>query len=277
MTFQPTISVLISTYNETVLDVEKTINNILEQSYSPKEIILILDDPKNLTVRDFLSKTAKENPKLKIIFNEKNLGLGASLNKAISLATGDYLARMDIGDFSNLNRFQKQISYFQKNPTTDLLFTGWREIFEDNSQRENIPNPDDFKKIKKSFFTKSLLLHASLMTKKEVLKQNSYPPTSRPEDFILFLNLIHKNYNFAAVPEVLYTYHIDRRLRYKKIRQYANNYLPHLTKNIRYYWKNPWFWLYYLRIIGEYIVSRNEKIFNLTHGLAGKIWKKINS
>ncbi len=272
----PTISVIISAYKEPVSVVQKTLENMLEQSYPPHEVVMVLDDPSNFAVRDFLEKTAGENPKIKFILNEKNIGLGASLNKAVAVATGEFLARMDIGDISNLDRFKKQIEHLEKYPDTDLLFTGWQEIFEDGSERTIIQRREHFQNIKKYFFVKSLLLHASLMVRRNIFLEYKYPPIGRPEDFILFLTLMRKGFCFDVVEEALYTYHIDRKERYKKIRQYTTNLLPHLIKNIRYYWQNPWFWLYFLRIFGEYLVSRNEWVFNTVHKSAARIWKKVS-
>jgi glycosyltransferase involved in cell wall biosynthesis len=276
MTNPPTVSIIMSVYNESTAEVQNTIENMLRQNYVPYEVLVVLDSPDNHAVRDCLKNLAYENPKIKTIFNESNLGLGASLNKAVAVATGEFLARMDISDVSDPDRLKKQVEHLEKYPNTDLLFTGWREIFEDGSERVIIPKREHFKNIKKYFFVKSLLLHASLMVRREIFLEYKYPPIGRPEDFILFLTLMRKGFCFDVVEEALYTYHIDRKDKYRKIRQYTTNFLPHLFKNIRYYWQNPWFWLYFLRIFGEYLVSRNEWIFDNVHQLAGRIWKRVS-
>jgi len=37
-----------------------------------------------------------------------------------------------------------------------------------------------------------MILHPTMMCKSKILKNNKYPITERPEDFILFLGLIKK-------------------------------------------------------------------------------------
>jgi len=45
-----------------------------------------------------VKKYAKKDSRIKILRNEKNLGLTKSLNKAIKQAKGKYIARIDAGD-----------------------------------------------------------------------------------------------------------------------------------------------------------------------------------
>ena len=50
-----------------------------------------------------------------ILIDQKNIGLTKSLNKAINIAKGDYIARMDSDDISLLDRFMNFINYYKKN------------------------------------------------------------------------------------------------------------------------------------------------------------------
>ena len=50
------ISVLMCTYKESVLYVEKALQSILNQSFQPFEIIIIVDCPTNYDVIDYLKE-----------------------------------------------------------------------------------------------------------------------------------------------------------------------------------------------------------------------------
>jgi glycosyltransferase involved in cell wall biosynthesis len=234
---------------------------------------MVLDDPDNTAVRNYLKEELAHDKSLTVIHNEQNLGLGASLNKAVAVATGDLLARVDLDDWLEPTRLEKQLCHFVVCPKTDLLFTQWCEHYEDGSSCIRQPKRVDVQCIRKNFFTKSLLLHPSMMIRKQILIDHPYPTMSRPEDFVLFLKLIRSDYNFDLLEQVLYHYQVDRQERYKKIRIYSANLLPHLIQNFRYYWKNPYYYLYLLRISIEYLFSRNHIVFNFTHQSAAKIWK----
>ncbi|WP_424031154.1 glycosyltransferase family 2 protein [Methanoregula sp.] len=45
--------------------------------------------------------------RIRVIANEKNIGLTKSLNRGLSLAKGDYIARMDADDISDPQRLEK--------------------------------------------------------------------------------------------------------------------------------------------------------------------------
>ena len=44
----------------------------------------------------------------------KNIGLGASLNKGLLIAKGEWIARIDSDDIACRERFQKQINHAKK-------------------------------------------------------------------------------------------------------------------------------------------------------------------
>lgn len=270
-----TISILMAAYKETPDEVRTAVENMLAQSHAPLEVVVVLDNPENTAVQEMLEKWQVREERVRLVVHEENRGLGAALNTAARAARGEWVARMDVGDRSVTERLEKQVAHFAAHPETDLLFTGWEELYEDGTERTSIPRRSDFARIKKYFFTKSLLLHASLLTRRQILLDHPYPEMDRPEDFVLFLELIHAGYRFDVVEDVLYSYSVDRTERYQKIRAYARNLLPHLGRNIPRYWHNPWFWLYSLRVLGEYLVSRNRAVFNATHGSAAKVWKLL--
>lgn len=112
----PSISVIMSVYNgeEYIAD---SIKSILNQTFSDFEFLIIDDGStdKTLTIiNDFVDN------RIKLIRNEINIGLPASLNKGIKLATGKYIARQDADDISEENRLEKQFNYAESN-NVDLL------------------------------------------------------------------------------------------------------------------------------------------------------------
>ena len=270
-----TVSVIMSVYKEPVEAVIVSVNSILLQTFKNWELIIVLDCPKNLDVKNYLTNLSNDHKNIHLIENEKNLGLGASLNKAVSAAKGEYCARMDVEDRSFSNRIEKQVSHFNKNKSTDLLFSQWCEVYSNGVTKKREPRSTDVQNIEKNFFIKSILLHPTLVIRTEILKKHNYPDMERPEDWVLFLDLICQGYRFDIVEEILYEYFVDSKKKYQKVRTYSKNLIPHLFSNIPNYYLNLYFWIYFLRIICEYVISRNEYVYlKFSNHLAG-IWKKF--
>ena len=270
------ISVIMSVYNENINQLEKSIYSILNQDFWNFEFIIVLDNPNNSDAKKYILNIRDQ----RIIFleNTQNKWLPFSLNKAIKISKWKYIARMDADDVSDTERFKKQFNYLENNNKIDLLFTGWSEIDEKSNKLLRIPQKKWFKNINKYFFLKSMILHPTLMCKSEVLKNYNYPLTQRPEDFILFLDLIKKWYHFDIIEEDLFLYTIqkyDIKLKFNKINIYSKNFLPVLLQH-QFYYKNVYFWYYVLRIFIEYILSRNFVIFKLFYVKLFHLIKKIS-
>jgi len=275
---QPEISVIMSVFKETETGIRVAVSSILEQTFRNFELIIVNDNPESEEAGRILEKIAKEDERIRITTNDRNRALGYSLNVAVRAAQADIIARMDTEDTSVEERLEKQYAYMRAHPSVDLLFAQWIDVDEKGAETPRLPSAKDAERLKKTFFTKSLLMHPTLMARKEVLLKNPYPEMGRPEDIVLWLKLIRESYTFDLLEEPLYKYRADRldmNRRFIKTKKGAENVLPHLIRESRYYWHNIYFWLYFLRTLGEYLVSRNKFIFNLVYIRAIRTWKSV--
>lgn len=103
-----------SVYNEPLRWIDVSVMSILDQTHDQIELIMIIDDPTRYDVGNYMRELQRRDARVNFYFNEYNMGLIKSLNKALSFASGDYIARMDADDCSHLDRFEKQINYLEK-------------------------------------------------------------------------------------------------------------------------------------------------------------------
>ncbi len=129
MSTTPTLSVVMSVYNGADR-LKKTIQSILDQSYSDLELIIINDGSTDQSL-SVLQRAAEKDKRIKII-NQTNQGLTKSLITGCELVSGKYIARHDVGDYSDSTRFEKQINYLEKNPDHVAVFTQFQVIDENN-------------------------------------------------------------------------------------------------------------------------------------------------
>lgn len=98
------VSIAMCTYNgERFL--KEQIDSILNQSFKNIELI-VTDDCSSDTTVEILEKFQKNDIRIKIYQNEKNLGFLKNFEKSISLCTGDYIALADQDDIWKLNKIE---------------------------------------------------------------------------------------------------------------------------------------------------------------------------
>lgn len=105
------VSVLMSVYNEPIDYIEKSVNSILRQTYRNFEFIIVVDNPSNDFLCEYLKRIEVEHDNVHIEINDKNMGLVKSLNKGLSFCNGRYIARMDADDISDKNRIEEQVFF----------------------------------------------------------------------------------------------------------------------------------------------------------------------
>lgn len=163
------ISCIMSNYNTEPKILKLSIESILNQSFEDFELIIVDDCSTDLSSKETL-KSYENNKKIKIIYNEENLGLAASLNKAIDISDGKYIARMDTDDIARSNRFEVEYKYLENHPEIDIC-SSYAYMFQDeNGLKFFTPFYKD-KFCKCSIFFSTTLCHPAVMMKKEFLNR----------------------------------------------------------------------------------------------------------
>ena len=107
------ISVIMSAYNSED-SVENSITSILNQTYEDLEL-LIMDDASTDNTFKICESLKNKDQRIKLYKNKSNLGLTKSLNKLISLSSGEIIARQDSDDLSKKERIEKQLKFLEEN------------------------------------------------------------------------------------------------------------------------------------------------------------------
>lgn len=162
------ISVLMATYNTPYEWLKESIQSILDQTYSDFEFIIVDD-----CSTDDMSQIQRDITDNRIcwIRNSENMGLTKSLNVALKLATGKYIARMDADDVSLPERFAEQVKYLEEHP--DVIVCGsYRRAFGNEEKNEiwNIPDTRAQQQVE-LFFSNCGLTHPTAMFRKSMLDE----------------------------------------------------------------------------------------------------------
>ena len=74
----------------------------------------MLDHPQNERLRNVILDYQAKDARIRFLPNEKNIGLVASLNRALKAVHGDYTARMDADDICMPDRLEKQMETMKR-------------------------------------------------------------------------------------------------------------------------------------------------------------------
>jgi glycosyltransferase involved in cell wall biosynthesis len=200
----PKISVILPVYNAQSY-LRESIESILNQSFEDFELIIINDG----STDDSLSIMESYTDQRIRIINQSNAGLPISLNRAITISKGEYLARQDADDISLPARLAKQLAYLDAHPQCALLGT-WAQILVENTPTDRSlshPHLNGDIQLKLLFF--NCFVHSSVMIRKSALETSGlYPEDPEkfpPEDYDLWLR-IAKHWDVANLPEILLQY-----------------------------------------------------------------------
>lgn len=111
---EPVISVLMSMRNGMPY-VEQTVQSILAQTFSDFEFIIVDNASSDGSVAA-VEKIAATDARIRIVRNEKDLGMSGGLNRGLEVCRGKWIARMDADDIALPERFERQLDYLEKNP-----------------------------------------------------------------------------------------------------------------------------------------------------------------
>lgn len=201
---EPLISVVLPVYfGERYL--RESVESILTQTFNNFEFI-IFDDGSKDGSRKILE--SYDDLRIRLIFQE-NVGLPETLNRAIALCQGRYIARQDHDDISLPIRLQKQFDFLEANPSFAMVGTGadiWAE--EKISQRQHA-HPSDYSTLRFELLFNNPFVHSSLMFRRQVFQEiglySTDPDRQPPEDYE-FISRIARRYPIANLKDRLVIY-----------------------------------------------------------------------
>ena len=207
MADSPLLSVLMPVFNSERF-VAEAIESILNQTFKDFEF-LILDDCSADKSLEIIKDFEKQDSRIKVFQNEKNLGVVESRNKLINLSKGKYIAWLDSDDIALENRFEEEIKFLEEHPEIGLV-GAYPEIIDENGKKLGIwlfePEPQ---KLKIELFFHSPFLSSSVVIRRSSLPSGFYDPAFPvAEDFDLY-SKISEHYDVVNVPRFLVKYRIN--------------------------------------------------------------------
>lgn len=182
------------------------IKSVLNQTFADFELIIINDGSTDSSART-IAGFASRDPRI-VALDQPNVGIVATLNKAIALARAPLLARMDADDISDPDRLRAQVAMFELRPNLAALGGHARVIDTAGRPRALSLVPIGSRQIAKATLTHCPLIHPAAMLRRAFVAQvGGYHPELEPaEDYDLWLRLLDAGYEVDNLNRVVLLY-----------------------------------------------------------------------
>ena len=124
------ISVIVPVYNS-AKNLETCLFSLVNQTIKDLEIIII-DDASTDNSKEIIENFANKYKNIKVHYNSKNLGAGATRNVGLSIATGKYIGFVDSDDYVNGTMYEYMIDEAVKYDLPDIVITGLKFVKNDD-------------------------------------------------------------------------------------------------------------------------------------------------
>jgi glycosyltransferase involved in cell wall biosynthesis len=179
----PEVSVLMPVHNAGLF-VEEAVRSVLQQTFADFEL-MVMDDG---CTDDTLVRISRfKDPRIRVIRNEKNIGIAKTLNNALDLIRTEWIARMDADDICEPDRIETQLAFMRAQP--DLAVAGgWIRLCGERKPVVVRP-PHGIETVRAFLFFGNALFHPSVMLRRSLLERHRlrYDPSySCTEDYELW-------------------------------------------------------------------------------------------
>ena len=120
--YAPTISILVPVYKTKPDILRDAIESVRSQSYPKWELCLVDDGSADPDLTELLTCAAADK-RIRVATQERRSGISAASNRALAMATGEYVALLDHDDMLAQDALFHVVEALQAEPRPDLLYS----------------------------------------------------------------------------------------------------------------------------------------------------------
>lgn len=203
-TNKPLVSVIMPAYNAERF-LETAVRSVMAQTVTDWEL-LVLDDGSQDSTLAIAQTLAKEDPRIRVLPNEANMGVAKTRNRGFDLCRGEYVALLDSDDLWHAEKLEKQLDLAERTGA-ELVYCSYgmvdeygKKICEDFI----VPAKTDFEKS----LTKSVISCSTVLLARPLVDRYHFEAGYYHEDLVLWLQILRDGHSACGLPEVLAQYRI---------------------------------------------------------------------
>lgn len=207
--YAPKISILVPVYNTPQVFLKQMIQSVRKQTYANWELCIANANPDNEEVKQILEICTKKDDRIKVVNVPENEGIAQNTNRALDIATGEFIGLLDHDDLLEENALYEIVSCLNKKKETDVLYTDEDKVTTDLDEYF-LPNfkPDfnlDMLRVN------NYICHFFVAKKELIEKVGGFRAEyNGAQDYDLILRCTEQAQNVAHIAKILYHWRVHK-------------------------------------------------------------------
>jgi GT2 family glycosyltransferase/SAM-dependent methyltransferase len=200
--YRPKISIIMPVYNTPLELLDSAIRSVLGQHYESWELCICDDGSRSPDLKARLGSWQERDPRIKVTYSAKNEGISTASNRALSLATGEFVGLLDHDDELSPDALFEVVNLLQGRPDGDIVYSDEDKL--DPQGRRICPH---FKAdwSPEQFLSGMYFCHFGVYRRRLVEEAGGFRlGFEGAQDYDLALRIVEKTDRIYHIPKVLY-------------------------------------------------------------------------
>jgi len=199
--YKPLISIIMPTWNTPDYVLGIAIDSVQNQLYTNWELC-IADGNSVADTKKILKKYEKQDGKIKLILLNENEGISENSNKALSLATGEFIGLLDHDDELTDDALYEVVKLLQKHPEADLIYSDEDKIDVKGKRSDPFFKPDWSPDL---LLSQNYISHFGIYRKKIINEIGGFRKGYEgSQDYDLVIRFSEQTDRIFHIPKILY-------------------------------------------------------------------------
>ena len=199
LAYKPLISVIMPVFDVDPVWLELAIRSVENQWYDRWELCIVDDNSSNAATLKFMEDINRA--KVKVEFAGENGGISVSSNRALNMATGEYVALMDHDDELTVDALYRVVVAIN-NDGAEFIYSDEDKLDIDGSFKDPHFKPDWSPD---TFLSHNYLSHLGVIKRSLIEKAGGFSiGLEGAQDYDLYLKVLERTNKITHIPEVLY-------------------------------------------------------------------------
>jgi teichuronic acid biosynthesis glycosyltransferase TuaG len=199
------VSIIVPVFNAEKY-IEATMDSVRDQTYANWELLLVEDCGQD-GCREIINKYIKDtdDERIRLICQPANKGAAKARNRALSEASGRYIAYVDADDLWEKNKLEKQLA-FMKEKNASFSFTGYEFADEDGRGTGKVVRVPEKMKYKDALKNTTIFTSTVMFDTEKISRDMLEMPDIKSEDTALWWKVLREGYTAYGLDENLVRY-----------------------------------------------------------------------